>query len=229
MESATLKIGTAQRELARQYLQIQLSRAASEQREANRKSAVAKSDNDGADRLRSDVDAARTSALQQGEALVQVHRQHWVKPPNASQPQTDYFISYVVVGICPAIKAPAVDAKGLVDPQHTQNQSLQVAKEALAEMEAALRELRRLESGAARLRLLWASISVAVAAGLLAYFWGSKPAFLSALCLLQRPYRPSESIMESSSWIALWRLPPGSVPKIRRSHGTACHEVISAV
>jgi len=45
-------------------------------------------------------------------------------------------------------------------------------------MEAALRELAELESDAARLRLLLATVAVALVTGLLAHFWGSTPAFL---------------------------------------------------
>ena len=178
MESATLKIRAAQRDLARQYLQIQLSRAASEKREADRKSAVVKSENDGAGRLRSDVDSARVATLQEAESL-RSRATTALDQATQCQSTADGLVHLLRRrGDLPALNPPSVDGGGLGDPERTLNQSLKVAKEALGEMEAALRELNQLESGAARVRLLLASISVALATGLLGHFWGSTPTFL---------------------------------------------------
>ena len=184
MGSATMKIGSEQRDLTRQYLHFQISRAASEKREADRTCGVAKSENDGADRLRFDVDSTRRSTIEQAESFR--------SRATATLDQTAQCQSTAVGlvrllrrrGDLPALDAPAPKRDGLGDPERALNQSLQVAKDALGEMEAALRELAELESGAARLRLLVATLSVAIVTGLLAHFWGSTPAFLLLPLLL---------------------------------------------
>ena len=184
MGSATVKIGSEQRDLTRQYLQVQVSRAASERREADRKSGVVKSENDGADGLRSDVDSARRSTTQQAESL-RSRATAALGQTAQCQSTADGLVHLLRRrGDLPALNPAAAQQDGIGDPERALNQSLQVAKEALAEMEAALHELAELESGAARLRLLLATISVAIVTGLLAHFWGSTPAFLLLPLLL---------------------------------------------
>jgi len=178
MSSATLKMGADQRDVTRQYLEAQVSRAASEKREADRQSGVAKSENDGAARLRSEVESARRSTLQEAESL---RSRATTTLDQAAQCQStaDGLVHLLRRrGDLLALNPPAARQDNLGDPERVLNQSLQVAKEALGEMQAALRELAELESGAERLRLLLATIAVALVTGLLGHFWGSTPAFV---------------------------------------------------
>ena len=178
MEPAALKISAEQRDLTRQYLELQGSRAASEKQEADRKSGVAKPQNDGADRLRSEVDSARRSTLQQAESLRSMAATTLDQTAQCQSAADGLVHLLRRRGDLPALDLPAAQHDSLADPERALDQSLQVAKEALGEMEAALRELAELESGAARLRLFLATGLVALFTGLLAHFWGPAPAFL---------------------------------------------------
>ncbi len=171
--SDALQIGVEQRDLTRQYLEMQNSRVASEDQEVNRGIRDTNAENAGAERSRTEVSSSRASMLQQSESLRSKATNALERGTQCQSKADDLLRLLRHRGKVSASQlTPDSLRQNLGDPERALSQHVRIADESLQDLESAVRELAQSESSTAGLRLILASIVLALIAGVLVHLWG---------------------------------------------------------